>query len=279
MIKKLFTILFGLFVLTSLSHAETYKIYMGVPAGSLSDNYTRKMAQLLEKETGDNFVVINKPGADQLVGYREFLAESKTNPNVIYHSGTGTHVTSYVLYPDLKLDPLADTKSLFVLSRVHYMVCAPKDSTITGLNDIKGKLNIGSSNATSAMIIRLSNFDPEVQMIPFKDDQEVFVNLLSKTIPVAMCVSINPMIKAHKDTVKVVANFDHLLIGAVGYHVPKDFSEDKAKRINAAMNKAIQDPEYRAWLIDNTGTPIGGGPENYDRILSTFKRNLYSKLK
>lgn len=279
MIKKLFTILFGLLVLTSLSHAETYKIYIGVPAGALSDNYTRKLVQHLERETGDNFVIINKPGADQLVAYREFLAESKTNLNVIYHSGTGTHVTSYVLYPDLKLDPMNDTKSLFVLSRVHYMVCAPKDSSIGGLTDIKGKLNIGSSNATSAMIVKLSNFDPEVQMIPFKDDQEVFVNLLSKTIPVAMCVSINPMIKAHKDTIKVVANFDHFLIGAVGYHVPKDFPEDKVKKLNAAMNKAIRDAEFNAWLVDNTGTPVGGSPDAYDRILSTFKRNLYSKIK
>jgi tripartite-type tricarboxylate transporter receptor subunit TctC len=272
MIKKLFTILLGFFVLTA--HAELYKIYNGTPAGSLSDAHARKLAIYLEQKTGDTFIVINRPGADQMVAYQAFIEESKTNPNLMYWSGTGTHVASYILYPNLKLNPLKDTKSLFYLLPVHYYLLAPKDSTVTGLHDVKGKLNIGSSNATTALIFNRMQFDPEVNLIPFKDDQSTFLALLSGEIPLAMGVSINPLIKVNKEKIKVVANFDKFLIGAVGYHVPLNFPDAKLKEFNQLLNQAIKDPEIRQFFVNGSGEPAGGPPEAYDRVIEQFQRSL-----
>ena len=65
MIKKIF--LFALFVLLNVAHAETYKIYLGSPAGGPSDVYVRKIADEVEKISDTKFVVINRPGADFLV--------------------------------------------------------------------------------------------------------------------------------------------------------------------------------------------------------------------
>jgi tripartite-type tricarboxylate transporter receptor subunit TctC len=271
-IKKLFTILLGFFILSA--NAELYKIYNGTPAGSLSDAHTRKLALYLEQKTGDTFIVINKPGADQMVAYQTFIEESRTNPNVIYYSGTGTHVSSYILYPNLKLDPLKDTKSLFYLLPVHYYMCAPKDSAIRGLQDIKGKLNVGSSNATTTLIFERMQFDPDVQMIPFIDDKSVFLSLLSNDLPVAMCVSINPLIKANRDRIKVVANFDKFLIGGVGFHVPANFSDAKLRELNRLLNQAIKDPDIRQFFVDGSGEPAGGPPEAYDRVIEQFQRSL-----
>jgi tripartite-type tricarboxylate transporter receptor subunit TctC len=277
MIKKLFTIiLFGLAVLTA--NAEIYKIYNGTPAGSLSDSQTRKLALFLEQKTGDTFVVINRPGADQLVAYQSFIEESRNNPNVIYYSGTGTHVASYILYPNLKLDPLKDTKSLFYLLDTHYYICTPKDSPIRGIQDIKGKLNIGSSNATTTLILEQLNLDPEIQIIPYKDDKTVFLNLLSGDLPAAMCVSMNPLIRVNKDKIKIVANFDKFLVGGVGFHVPANMPDTKTKELNRLLNQAIKDPEINQFFTDNYGIPVGGPPEVYDRVIEQYQRSLLSKL-
>jgi tripartite-type tricarboxylate transporter receptor subunit TctC len=276
-IKKLFAAILALFVLAA--HAETYKIYNGTPAGSLSDSQTRKLANYLEQKSGDTFIVINKPGADQLVAYQAFLEESRTNPNVIYYSGTGTHVASYILYPNLKLDPLKDTKSLFYIMDTHYYICAPKDSNIRGLQDIKGKLNIGSSNATTTLILEQMHFESDVQIIPYKDDKTVFVNLLSGDLPAAMCVSMNPMIRTNKDKIKIVATFDKFLIGGVGFHVANNFPDAKLKELNRLLNQAIKDPDIYQFFVDNYGTPVGGAPEVYDHVIEQYQRSLLSKLK
>ena len=111
-------------------------------------------------------------------------------------------------------------------------------------------------------------------MIPFKDDKAVFLSLLSNDLPVAMCVSINPLIKANKDRIKVVANFDKFLIGGVGFHVPANFSDSKLRELNRLLNQAIKDPEIRQFFVEGSGEPAGGPPEAYDRVIEQFQRSL-----
>lgn len=279
MIKKLFTILFGLLVLTSLSHAETYKIYIGNSAGSLSDVYTRKIFDHVEKITGDNFVVINKPGADQMLAYQAFLEESRHNPNVIYSSGTATQVSSYVIHPELRLDPLNDTKSLITVARVQYHLIVKNNSSIKSVKDIKGKVNIGSSNSTTTTLVTKSNLGPDIQIIPYKSDNEIILALLKDEIPVATAISLNPLIRTHKDSIRIISSFEHLgVTGATGYTVANSFPDDKFKTLHRALDQVLAHPDIRQWFVANMGTtPTGGKPAQYDQIIQQFKKVVLVK--
>jgi hypothetical protein len=277
MIKKLFAIFFGLMVLTT--QAETYKIYMGVPPGSLSDVYTRKIYDHVAKITGDTFVVINRPGADQLVAYQLFIEESRTNPNVILSSGTSSLVASYVFRPELKLDPLNETKSMFALLKVHYYLVARADSVINSFKDVRGQLNVGSSNATNSALFTTAKFDPQVQLIPFKGDNEIMLSLLQKEIDLASVISINPLLYTNKDKIKIIGKFDPV-VGAVGYSVPKNFSEDKLQQINRALNQVVQHPDIKQWIVVTMGAaPVGGTPAVYNDIINNFKQLLFARVK
>lgn len=279
MIKKISTFLFGLFVLISLSHAETYKIYIGNSAGSLSDVYTRKIFDHVEKITGDNFVVINKPGANQMLAYQTFLEESRHNPNVIYSSGTATQVSSYAVHPELKLDPLKDTKSLITVAKVQYHLIVRNESTIKNSKDIKGKINIGTSNSTTTTLINKSNFPADLQIIPYKSDNEVILALLKSEIDIASAISLNPLIRTHKDKIRIVSNFDELNVtGATGYTVANDFPKEKFDRLHRALNQVLNHPDIQQWFVANMGTvPVGGKPEKYDQILQRFKKVMLDK--
>lgn len=247
---------------------------MGVPAGSLSDTYTRKLYDHVSKITGDTFVVINKPGADQLIAYQQFIEESKTNPNVIYSSGTSSLVASYALHSELKLKPLTDTQSLFTVLRVHYYIVARTDSPVNSFKDIKGKLNVGSSNATSTTLFNTANFDKQVQMIPFKGDNDLILSLLQREIDLASVISINPLLQTNKDKIKIVGNFNPV-VGAVGYSIPNNFSADHAQSINRALNQVVQHPDIKQWFVTTMGSaPVGGSPADYNAILLNFKKQL-----
>lgn len=279
MIKKLSTFLFGLFVLISLSHAETYKIYIGNSAGSLSDVYTRKVFDHVEKITGDNFIVLNKPGADQMLAYQTFLDESKHNPNVIYSSGTATQVSSYVVHPELKLDPLRDTKSLITVARVHYHLFVKSDSPIKTVKDLSGRINIGSSNSTTTTLINKSKFPADIQLIPYKSDNEVILALLKNEINVASAISLNPLIRAHKDNIRIITSFENLGVsGATGYTVANNFPKEKFDKLHRALDQVLRHPDIQQWFITNMGTPaVGGSPEQYDQIIQRFKKVVLDK--
>lgn len=280
MIKKLFTFFFGLFVLISLSHAETYKVYVGNAAGSPSDVYTRKIFEVVSTITKDTFLVINKPGVDQLLAYQAFLEESKTNPNVIFSSGTATHASSYTMHPELKLDPLNDTKGVITVLRVHYHLVVNSSSPIKSFNDIKSsKVNIGSSNATSAKLIELSHFGKEVQTIPYKADTDVVMALLQKTLDVGTVLSFNQLLKVHKDKLRIVSSFEQLnAVGTVGYSVAKNFPDSRVENLNRVINFALHTPEIQSWFKDTMNSvPVGGAPEEYDRALVKFKKVIGSK--
>lgn len=279
MIKKLFTILFGLLVLSNISHAETFKIYIGNGAGSLSDVYTRKIFDHVEKITGDNFVVINKPGVDQLVAYQSFLEESKTNPNVIYSSGTATQVSSYIVHPELKLDPLRDTKSLITVARVQYHLIVRNDSQVKSIKDLKGRINIGSSNSTTTTLINKSNISADVQIIPYKSDNEIILALLKNEIDVASAISLNPLIRTHKNRINIISNFDNLgVTGATGYTVANSFPSDKFDRLHRAIDQVLRHPDIQQWFTSNMGTtPVGGNPATYDQIIQRFKKVMIDK--
>lgn len=279
MIKKLSTFLFGLLVLTSLSHAETYKIYVGNSAGSPSDVYTRKIFDHVEKITGDTFLVINKPGANQMLAYQSFIEESRHNPNVIYSSGTATQVASYVVHPELKLDPLKDSKSLITVAKVHYHLLVNNSSAIKSSKDLKGKLNIGTSNSTTTTLINKSNFSADIQFIPYKSDTEVILALLKNEIDVASAISLNPLIRTHKDKLRIVTSFEELNIsGATGYTVANNFPKEKFKKIHAALEQVLKHPDIQQWFVTNMGTTtVGGKPEQYDQIIQRFKKVILDK--
>lgn len=275
--KKILVLIFALFAL-SVS-AETYKVYLGTPPGALSDVYTRKLFDLVHQDTGDVFIILNRPGADQLVAYKEFLEESKVNNNVIYSSGTSSLVASYLNHAELKLDPLQDTKSLFLIMPVEYYLIARQDSSINSINDIRGKINVGSSNSTNATLMRLSNFENSVINIPFKGDNDIILSLLQKEIDIANIISINPLLKIYKDKIKIISKFENIkIVGAVGYTVAKDFPDDRTLKLNHALNTAIHRAEIQQWFYDTFSEyPAGGPPSKYDTIILNFKRILFSK--
>ena len=92
--------------------AETYPsrpvtIIDPYPAGGLGDILPRAMAQVLQEQTGQTFIIDNKPGATQVIGTRIAAHAAPDGYTILFGS-----VTSMALNPILKknlpYDPLKD---------------------------------------------------------------------------------------------------------------------------------------------------------------------------
>ena len=99
-------------VVAASASAETYPsrpvtIIDPYPAGGLGDILPRAMAQVLQEQTGQTFIIDNKPGATQVIGTRIAAHAAPDGYTILFGS-----VTSMALNPILKknlpYDPLKD---------------------------------------------------------------------------------------------------------------------------------------------------------------------------
>ena len=274
MIKKLFAILFGLFVLTS--HAETYKIYIGVPTGGLTDVLMRRVVESAKAHSDDTLVIVNRPGADLLLAYKAMIEESVINPNVVYVSSTGSHVSSYYTYPEMKLDPINDTRSIVQLVKLNFNLIALKDAPYKTINDVSGKLNIGYSGTSSITVFNKAKPNKgDIELVMYKTESDIPIGLLKNEFHLGIANSINPQYIVNKDKLKVVAVMGQ---GGLGLSAPKSMSDEKVAHLNKIFNQALRDPGMVDWLDKNMDTgPAGGKPSDYDRLFSNFKQSIFGK--
>lgn len=78
--KKLLLVLISAILSFSI-YAEPVEFVVSASAGGPNDTVTRKLVEKLEKETGRQFVVTNRPGAAHTIGYT--YVQNSTKPTLI----------------------------------------------------------------------------------------------------------------------------------------------------------------------------------------------------
>lgn len=253
-------LIFVLCLFLNFAHAKTYKVYLGTSPGSASDIQTRKLFDDVSRETGDTFIVLNKPGANFLVAYKSFIEDSKTNKDVILFNTSSIMLTAYVNEPTLGIDPINDVKGLMMLQKVNYFLAVREDSVYKNLSDIKGKINIAITSSVSELLVKKYLVGVDYQIIPYKSENESMAALLKGEVDVASTHNINTLLNTQKEKFRILKPYPQNMIGTVGYSVPLDFPEDDKKRLNRAMNNALKTEEF-----NNMGVEfVGGSGEKYD---------------
>ena len=120
--------------------AETYParpvtIVVPYPAGGLGDILPRAMAQVLQEQTGQTFVVDNRPGATQAIGTRYAAHAAADGYTLLFGS-----VTSLALNPILKknmpYDPLKDFEPIALTYRSPMYLVTRPDLKVNSVKDL-----------------------------------------------------------------------------------------------------------------------------------------------
>lgn len=158
------------------------------PGGGF-DLVGRVLAQKLGEQTGQAFVVENRPGAGTLVG-TQLVARAAPDGYSLVVGGLSNIALNMGLYKEPGYDSLADLVPVSLVVSHSYTLVARKDLPLASLKDVlafakanPGKLNIGTSGIGTgqyigaAIIAALAGVD--IVKVPYKGAQPVYQDLLA----------------------------------------------------------------------------------------------------
>lgn len=128
-------------------------------SGSLSDQVARNIQPLLAKELGRDVVVMNIPGANGAIGFREFHRMPKEAGNVLIGSFALAYVAKTM--PPNDFDPLKDFVPVTGLTHVPMRILVPANSPakdvrgLVELSKAKGGLMGGSTHPSTSITLTL----------------------------------------------------------------------------------------------------------------------------
>lgn len=253
------------------------------PGGS-TDLTSRSLADKMRPFLGGTIVVENKAGAGGNIGA---FAVARANPdgNTLLMA-TSTHVTNISLYKNLQYDFLRDLTPISRVAFIPNMLVVNKELPVNNLSEFvqyvkekKGPVNYGSAgNGTSqhlAGALFNSMADGNMVHIPYKaGGPGVMLDLMSGQVqayfaPLAEVVTfidagkVKALGVSTKERSNRYPNVQAIAEVLPGYEVvlwngimtTANTPVEQINRVNAAISKALQDPELQKKLAEQGSTP------------------------
>jgi tripartite-type tricarboxylate transporter receptor subunit TctC len=262
------------------------------PPGGGADVLSRMLSPKLSESIGQQIIIDNRGGAAGNIG-AELAAKSPPDGYTIVFAYSGTHSINPHIYSRMPFKE-SDFAPIIWLASVPQVVVVHPSLPVKTIKDLialdkakPGQLSFGSSGngAINHVAGELFNYMTGTKLVhvPYKGGGPAAVALLSGEIGVMLGepASMVGIIKAGKvraiavTTPKRSISFPDLPTvaesGVKGYEVtswngmlaPAGTPADIVRRLNAAFNKIIADPDMRNRMVANGYEPVGGPPEKF----------------
>jgi len=284
-----------------LARAETYpsrpaRILVGFSAGGATDIQGRLMGQWLSNRLGQQFIVDNRPGASGNIA-TEMVARAAPDGYTLLQI-VSPHAINPTLYPNLPFDFLRDITPVIGAARLAYVVVVNPSLPVRTIPELiahiranPDKVSYGSAgsgtpqNLAAEMFKMMANVN--LLHVPYRGGAPAVADLLAGHIqvvfsPVSEAIEQIRAGKLRPLAVSTAARLDVLpevptlatfvpgyeLSGFAGIGVPRGTPADIVALLNRELNAAVADADVRAKIIDLGGTPLGGTPAEFGKILS-----------
>jgi len=269
------------------------KMVVGFAPGGGTDVVARVLAQRLTEMWGQQVIVENRPGATGVIG-ADAVAKSPPDGYTLLMGHVNSNAIAPNFFRKLPYDPLKDFIPVIYVGYVpnvlvvHPSVQAKSVEELVALAKSKpGQLTFASSGNGSTQHLAGEKFKlitgVDIVHVPYKGSGQAIGDLLGGNVSMnfdTMPPILEP-VKSHRLRALAVSTpqrvpqmpdvptFDE--VGMKGFDVtnwygvfaPAGTPKDIVMKVNADINKAMQNPETRAKL-EQVGTQIGGGtPEEF----------------
>lgn len=276
----------GLLVATALPAAaqqpypaKTIRFLVGAPPGGSNDLFARVIGQQLSPAMGQQVIVDNRPGANQMIA-ADIMAKSPADGHTIYITST-SFTTGAALQPKLPFDPVNDVAGITMLGQgplvyvVHPALPAKNMKELISL----ARARPGQLNFTSSGIGGINHLGTEVLLsaakinmvhVPHKGMAPALTDLISGQVQVLLVSlpSVTTQMKSGRlralavSTAKRTAFMPELPTvaesGVPGYDVslwwgvfaPAKTPKPVVDRLNAEIHKALATDAMKKHFAD-----------------------------
>ena len=303
-------IIFSVFILFPASVWAAYpekpvEVIVAMQPGGGTDTAARTLFKYAEKYFGQNFAVINKPGASGEIGWTA-IARAKPdgytigfiNPPAflmipIQRQGAKYKLEDFQLIANIVMDPgvigvRPDSEFKTLKDFMEAAKKAPKSVSIS---------YTGPGTSEAMLLSRIEKQEgAELNKVPFDGSAPGMVALMGKHVDaVAMNVSEShtyvqdgnlrllgvgsperdpavPDVLTFKEQ-----GYDYLQLSLRGVAAPKGFPPEALKAVEEAIQKAINDPEFQAKAKELQMPLRYMGSEEYTKFLQDIDKDLKSQ--
>jgi tripartite-type tricarboxylate transporter receptor subunit TctC len=298
-----FAVLFATILLATLPAAAAEDDYPNHPVrivvpfapGGSTDVVARILADKLQGELKQAFVVENRPGAGGNIG-ADVVAKSNPDGYTLLMGTTGVLAINNYLYKDMPFDPQRDfapvsyTSLITNILVVNANVPAKNVAELVALAKAKpGELTFASSGAGSSTHLSAELFKSmagvDIVHVPYKGSSQAITDLMAGhvTMLVDNAPSSLPYVQQGKLRALAVTSLKRMPglpdvptldeAGVKGYEslswsgivAPAATPRPVIARLNAAIERVLAMPDVRKKFADLGVDPVGGPPEAFAR--------------
>lgn len=298
---KLLGALAALCVVTGSVFAQAWptkpvRVIVPLPPGSGTDITGRAIAASLAAQTGQPFLVENRPGGAGTIGMNAVAKSDPDGYTILVMSSSWT--VSPITVPSLPFDVMKDLAGITVLADIANALAVRADRNFKSVKDLvaaakanPGKMNaavigLGSATHLTTERFRLSA-GIDVASVPYKGTPESLADVLSGRVDYCFCPigNVLPMVKDGRLLALAVSS-PRRTSGLpdiptteeagvpnsaqpfwVGMGVPAGTPRDIVAKLHAETVKALNSPEIKArWANLSQDTRIFS-PEQFDAFL------------
>nr|WP_145546644.1 tripartite tricarboxylate transporter substrate binding protein [Variovorax boronicumulans] len=269
------------------------RVIIPFPPGGTLDTVGRLLAQKLSEQTGQNFIIDNRPGGNATIGSNNVAKSPADGYTLLFNASTFTTSTHFLKTPPY--DPLTDFTPIALVAKAPLSVSVNKDLPITDVKSLitYAKANPGKLSFAVGSIASAGHFSTELikssaglnlQIVPYKGSAPAYQDLVGGQIagfvdPVLGATSfyksgmlkiIAVTSKTRLPTLPEVPTVGETIPGYefyswYGLWGPAKLPADVTAKLNAEVNKALAgDMKER---LTSQGILLGGGsPEEFARF-------------
>jgi tripartite-type tricarboxylate transporter receptor subunit TctC len=286
--------------------AQTYptkpvRLIVGFAAGGPNDIVARGLAQKLSEQTGQQFIVENRAGANTAVA-TEFVARALPDGYVVMFVSPG-HATNPSLMK-LGFDSIRDFAFVTQVADAQNLIVVHPSLPVRSIKDLiafakarPGEINFGSSGtgSTAHLSGELFQLMTGVKMvhIPYKGAGPALIELLAGQHVLyfgniagivgyvrsnrmrALAVTGEKRSPSVPDVPTVIESGlpGFVVTAFYGIALPAKTPRGIVDRLNSEVVRALKSPDFNARLRDHGTEPVGSTPEQY----TAFMQNEIAK--
>jgi tripartite-type tricarboxylate transporter receptor subunit TctC len=290
--------------------AKPIRIVVPYTAGGPADLLVRGLGQKLTEAWGQQIVVENKPGANEIIAAQDIAKSPADGYNYLLASDAVFSLNSY-LYSKLPYDPAKDFAPVARLVTANLMLVARPDFPANSVRELieyasknPGKINYGSVGAGGVNHLAFAWFNTlnrlEMQHVPYKGLVQGLQDIVTSRLDVMFAVigGAAPFLKSGKlkglavsgetrnplipevptFTEAGFANFDASFYFALA--APAGTPRELLAKFAAESAKIVNAPEFKEKYLANLGfEPLRDTPQDFAAFLPKDRELAAKKVK